>query len=126
MVIEDNGGIIVGLDDCGGERTNQLMIDEEAEDILRAISDRYLNISCSVMSPNDNRLANTADLVSRYKVDGVIEIVLQACHTFNVEAAQVEERVKNLGVPYMKLETDYSQSDSGQIQTRIAAFIEML
>lgn len=126
MVIEDNGGIIVGLDDCGGERTNQLMIDEEAEDILRAISDRYLNISCSVMSPNDNRLANTADLVSRYKVDGVIEIVLQACHTFNVEAAQVEERVKNLGVPYMELETDYSQSDSGQIQTRIAAFIEML
>lgn len=29
-------------------------------------------------------------------------------------------------IPYMKLETDYSQSDAGQPETRIAAFIEML
>ena len=29
-------------------------------------------------------------------------------------------------IPYMKLETDYSQSDAGQLETRIAAFIEML
>lgn len=31
-----------------------------------------------------------------------------------------------MGIPYMKLETDYSQSDAGQLETRIAAFIEML
>lgn len=29
-------------------------------------------------------------------------------------------------IPYMKLETDYSQSDAGQLETRIAAFLEML
>lgn len=29
-------------------------------------------------------------------------------------------------IPYIKLETDYSQSDAGQLETRIAAFIEML
>lgn len=31
-----------------------------------------------------------------------------------------------MSIPYMKLETDYSQSDAGQLETRIAAFIEML
>ena len=34
--------------------------------------------------------------------------------------------VEELGVPYLKLETDYSTTDSGQIETRIAAFIEIL
>jgi benzoyl-CoA reductase/2-hydroxyglutaryl-CoA dehydratase subunit BcrC/BadD/HgdB len=28
--------------------------------------------------------------------------------------------------PYMSIETDYSSSDIGQLDTRIAAFIEML
>ena len=31
-----------------------------------------------------------------------------------------------MGVPYMALETDYSQLDAGQIDTRIAAFVESL
>lgn len=31
-----------------------------------------------------------------------------------------------MAISCMKLETDYSQSDAGQLETRIAAFIEML
>ena len=30
------------------------------------------------------------------------------------------------GIPYTVVETDYSQADVGQIQTRMAAFVEML
>ena len=30
------------------------------------------------------------------------------------------------GIPYINVETDYSQADVGQLNTRIAAFIEML
>lgn len=126
IVIEENGGVIVCKDDCGGERTNTQMIDENADDIMRAISDRYMEINCSVFTPNDARIENTLNMIEEYKVDGVIELVLQACHTFNVEAAKMERAVEDMGVPYMKLETDYSKSDSGQIETRIAAFIEML
>lgn len=126
MVIENNGGVIVCLDDCSGERTNKLLIDEEADDILRAISDRYLAINCSVMTTNEGRLDNTKNMIEKYKVDGVIEVVLQACHTFNVEAELMKNMVEDMGIPYMKLETDYSTTDSGQIETRIAAFIEML
>lgn len=126
MVIENNGGVIVCLDDCGGERTRSMMIDENADDILRAISDRYLAINCSVMTPNDGRLENTKRMIEKYKVDGVIDVVLQACHTFNVESYKTRRMVEEMGIPYLKLETDYSTTDSGQIETRIAAFIEIL
>ena len=125
-VIEANGGVIVCLDDCSGERTNKLLVDEDAPDILRAIADRYLGINCSVMTPNEGRMENTLAMVEKYHVDGVIDAVLQACHTFNVEAARMGRIMEEHGVPYMKLETDYSTGDSGQIETRIAAFIETL
>ena len=124
--IEKNGGVIVCLDDCGGERTQKMLVDENAPDILRAISDRYLEIHCSVMTTNEGRVNNTREMVKKYKAEGVVEMVLQACHTFNVESTLIQKMCHEEGIPYMKLETDYSTSDSGQIETRLAAFIEML
>ncbi len=126
VTIENNGGVIVCLDDCGGERTAKMLVDENADDILRAIADRYLEIHCSVMTPNEGRIENTREMVKKYQADGVVEMVLQACHTFNVESEQMKNMCEAEGIPYMKLETDYSTTDSGQIETRLAAFIEML
>lgn len=126
MTIEKNGGVIVCLDDCGGERTTKMLVDENADDILRAISDRYLEIHCSVMTTNEGRIENTKEMCKKYNVDGVVEMVLQACHTFNVESTLMKDMCEEEGIPYMKLETDYSTTDSGQIETRLAAFLEML
>ena len=57
----------------------------------------------------------------------MVDIILQACHTYNVETALVGKLVKEKkGIPYTVVETDYSQADVGQIQTRMAAFVEML
>lgn len=125
-VIESNGGVIVCSDDCSGERTMGMMVDEDAPDPLRAIADRYLKIDCSVMTPNDSRLDNALDKIEKYQVDGVIEIILTACHTFNVESERMVTTLEEHDVPYLKLETDYSTGDSGQLETRIAAFIETL
>ncbi|MGN0071003.1 MAG: double-cubane-cluster-containing anaerobic reductase [Atopobiaceae bacterium] len=125
-VVEASGGSIVCLDDCSGERTQSMMIDPEAPDILRAISDRYLKINCSVMANNAGRFEEVKEMCRRYHVAGVIDNILTGCHTFNVEANLMERTCAEIGVPYMKLETDYSQGDSGQIATRIAAFVEML
>lgn len=126
MTIEENGGVIVCVDDCSGERTNRLMIDENSDNLLRAISDAYLQINCSVMSPNTQRLKNTKKMIEKYHVDGVIEVVLQCCHTFEIEAELMRRTVTELNIPYMKITTDYSQTDRGQLSTRIAAFMEML
>lgn len=78
------------------------------------------------MTPNSGRLENTKSMVEKYKVDGVIDMVLQACHTFNIESVKMGKVMDEIGIPFLKLETDYSTTDSGQIETRIAAFIEML
>ena len=49
-----------------------------------------------------------------------------ACHTYNVESYYIKRFVTERGIPYMCVETDYSSSDIGQLNTRCAAFIEML
>ena len=124
--IEECGGVVVCPDDCAGERAASMPVDEGAPDILRAIADRYLAVDCSVMTPNDARLEGILRRVGQYRVDGVVEVVLTACHTFNVESARVAAAVEGTGVPYLKLETGYSHGEAGQVGTRIAAFIETL
>lgn len=71
-------------------------------------------------------MENTLEMREKYQVDGVIENVLIACHTFNVKSTLMARACEDGGVPYMRLETDYPQGDMGQVETRIAAFIEML
>jgi len=79
------------------------------------------------MSPNTGRLEFLDQLIDEYTVDGVVDITLQACHTYAVESFSVKEFVnKEKGKPYLNIETNYSPSDVGQIKTRIEAFIEMM
>ncbi len=124
--IEENGGNVVCYENCGGAKSVDELINEEAEDIYQAIADRYLNIGCSVMTPDQNRLNLMGRLLEEYKIDAVVEVVLQACHTYNVESYSIKKFVNDHGIPYMSVETDYSTSDIGQLNTRCAAFIEML
>ena len=124
--LEENGAVVVAYENCGGTKSADRLIDESAEDIYEAIAERYLQIGCSVMTPNKNRYELLGRLIEEYKVDGVVEMTLQACHTYNVEAKSIEKFVKGKGVPYIHVETDYSQEDIGQLNTRMTAFVEML
>lgn len=125
--IEDNGGIVVTFENCSGAKSIDRLVDEDVDDIYEAIADRYLSIGCSVMTPNPNRLELLGRLMDEYQVDGVVEMILQACHTYNVESLGIRRYVNDeKGKPYISVETDYSQADIGQLNTRIAAFIEML
>ena len=124
--IEENGGNVVCYENCSGAKSVDELIREDTDDIYQAIADRYLNIGCSVMTPDSNRLKLMERLLEEYKIDGVVEVVLQACHTYNVESYSIKRLVTDKGYPYMAIETDYSQADIGQLNTRCAAFIEML
>lgn len=124
--IEDNGAVVVCYENCGGIKASRLFVDEDKEPI-EAIAERYLNIPCSVMTPNKERLNLISELIDEYKIDGVIEIILQACHTYNVESFKIKDFVnKEKNIPYLAIETDYSQNDIGQLNTRTMAFIEIL
>ena len=61
-----------------------------------------------------------------WRADAAVQYVLQYCHTYNVEAMRVDEALAEAGVPSLKIETDYSQEDSGQLRTRIEALLESL
>ena len=122
--IEDNGGIVVTFENCSGAKSIDKLVDEDTDDIYQAIAERYLSIGCSVMTPNPNRLELLGRLMDEYQVDGVVEMILQACHTYNVESLGIRRFVnEEKGKPYISVETDYSQADIGQLNTRIAAFI---
>ena len=124
--IEENGGVVVCFENCTGMKP-LAEVDEENPDVYDALSRKYLSIGCSCMSPNKARMELLEKLIKDFKVDAVVDLVLQACHTYNVETAMVKKLVKDkMGIPYTVVETDYSQADVGQIQTRMAAFIEML
>ena len=124
--IEANGGNVVCYENCSGAKSVDELINEDTDDIYQAIADRYLNIGCSCMTPDENRFKLMGRLLDEYKIDAVVEVVLQACHTYNVESYYIKRFVTERGIPYMCVETDYSSSDIGQLNTRCAAFIEML
>jgi benzoyl-CoA reductase/2-hydroxyglutaryl-CoA dehydratase subunit BcrC/BadD/HgdB len=124
--IEENGGVIVAFENCGGIKPNYELVDEHLPP-YEALAAKYLGIPCSCMSPNDKRLDLLEALAGEYKVSGVVDIILQACHTYAVESFQVRERISGKkGVPYISLETDYYQGDVEQISTRMGAFMEMI
>ena len=125
--IEENGGVVVAFENCSGAKSVDRLIDESDPDIYEAIARRYLNIGCSVMTPNPNRFELLNELIDEYQVDGVVEVLLQACHTFAIESDAIRTFVtKEKGLPYIAINTDYSSGDQAQINTRLGAFIEML
>lgn len=124
--IEEQGGSVVAFENCSGPRTQKDLVDETI-DPYRALARRYLGISCSVMSPNPKRYEALDEMIREYQIDGVVEIILNCCHTYAAESHSVSEMVREKhGVPVLSITTDYSPSDSGQLSTRIGAFLEML
>ena len=124
--IEDSGADVVAFENCAGVREKMDLVKEDI-DPIDALTEKYLNVSCSVMTPNPRRFQILDEMIDEYQVDGVIEVVLQACHTFNVESYNVKKFVtEEKSRPYLMIETDYSKLDGGQINTRINAFLEMI
>ena len=124
-ILEESGANVVCFENCSGYK--QAYTVDEVKEPLLALAEQYLSIPCSVMSPNDGRFALLSEMISEFSVDGVVDLTWQGCHTYNVEAYSVEKFVKKKhGLPYLHLETDYSESDTGQLKIRVEAFLEMI
>ncbi len=124
--IEENGGWVVGYENCTGAKATERCVAEDG-DVYDALTDKYLAIGCSCISPNDQRLQLLSQMVEEYQADGVVDVILQACHTYAVESLAIKRHVRQRhDIPYIAIETDYSTADLGQLSTRVAAFIEML
>ncbi len=125
-LIDEAGGRVVCHDACSGVKMYDRLVDETG-DPLESLTRYTLGLPCACMSPNPGRIDLLAKSVERYRIQGVVENVWQACHTFNVESVVVGRACENdLKIPHLKLETDYAESDLDQLRVRIEAFVEML
>ena len=126
-IIEELGGNIVVLDSCTGMKAFMEKTAEDTADPYAALAERYLRIPCSCMTPNSRRLQELDKMIERFKPDAIIEVVLHACHSYNVESHKIREHAKNQhGLPYLKVETDFSAGDIEQIRTRVEALFDSL
>ncbi len=129
FIVETSGAVIVGEESCVGERGTRNLTDESGEtleEMLEAIVDRYYQVDCAIFTPNPQRLEHIQEMVAAYHADGVIHYGLQFCQPYLMEAIPVEKALEQAGIPCLRLETDYSMEDVGQLKTRIEAFIEQL
>lgn len=126
-VIEEAGGVVVAPDSCTGIKVFNGEFEENTGDPIGAIAARYLKIPCACMTPNTDRLNALSDMIEQYKPDAVIDFILQACHAYNVESYRIGNHVTEThGLPFLKVVSDYSQGDVGQLKTRIEALLETL
>jgi benzoyl-CoA reductase/2-hydroxyglutaryl-CoA dehydratase subunit BcrC/BadD/HgdB len=125
-LIEACGAVVVCMENCTGLRPILEDVDLDTEpDPIRAIARKYYHLPCSVMTPNPRRLESLRALTAKFRPQCVIELVWQACLTYDVESYQVRKLVEeDLHLPYLKITTDYSPSDSLRISARIEALLE--
>ena len=129
FLIESSGAVVVGEESCVGERGTRNLTDNSGttvEEMLEAITHRYFNVDCAIFTPNPDRLNHIMEMKEAYKADGVIHYGLQFCQPYLMEAIPVEKALEDRGIPTLRIETDYSMEDAGQLKTRIEAFIEQL
>ncbi|UQZ88754.1 hypothetical protein C4J81_05865 [Deltaproteobacteria bacterium Smac51] len=120
---EDLGAVVVVSDNCTSYKKVTLFMDEN-QPPLKEMADRYLQLPCAVMSPNPGRYERLRALADEFKADGVIDLVWQGCQPFATEAYTVRNFVRDeLNLPYLMLETDYSESDVAPLKLRLEAFI---
>ncbi len=128
-IIEATGAVIVGEESCIGERGQRNTTDDSAdtlEGLIDAVVDRYFKIDCAVFTPNQERVEHIKEMTRNYNADGVIHYGLQFCQPYIMESFSVEKLLEKDGISIMRLETDYSQEDMGQLSTRVEAFVEII
>jgi len=126
-LIEAAGAVVVAMENCTGLKPILEDVDLDAPDLVRAIARKYYHLPCSVMTPNTRRFATLRSLAAKFRPHCVIELVWQACLTYDIESFHVRKMAEEeLRLPYLKITTDYSPSDSARISARVEALFETI
>ncbi|MBM9514493.1 double-cubane-cluster-containing anaerobic reductase [Desulfogranum marinum] len=129
MIVETSGAVIVGEESCVGERGTRNLTGESGttvDEMMESLVDRYFKVDCAVFTPNSDRLDHIKEMAAAYKAEGVIHYGLQFCQPYIMESIPVENALEEDGIPCLRIDTDYSLEDAGQLKTRVEAFIEQL
>ena len=129
-LIEEMGGALVVDESCFGDRflyDPVAVSDTTVAGMMAALAARTLMpCVCPSFSPNDDRLHRLRQIVADFDIKGVLYHVLKGCVLYDFELKRVKELLQELGIPLLRIETDYSPEDIEQLRIRVEAFIEML
>lgn len=124
-IIESCNGRVVVMNNCSGLKPILEDVDENADDPIIALAQKYINLPCSVMTKNERRMKMLRNFVQEYRPDCIIELIWQACITYDIESYFIKKLAEEeFNLPYLRIETDYSPSDSARIGLRVEALFE--
>jgi len=124
--IEEYGGMVTGDDFCFGGRYFPVEVSEE-EEPLNALARRYLfRIPCGRMTNFKERIDYILEMVQKTGSAGVVYTSLKFCDNFLVDFPLFRDKLDQLNIPSLFLESEYFSLKSGQVRTRVEAFLERL
>jgi benzoyl-CoA reductase/2-hydroxyglutaryl-CoA dehydratase subunit BcrC/BadD/HgdB len=127
-LVESAGGEIVIEEICEGVRYYWHEIDNGG-DLFQSLTRGYLvdKLPCAFLRySTKRRLDSTVKMIKDFNVSGVIWYELLCCETYDSESYYFAEKLREHDIPVLILESDYSTAATGQLRTRIEAFIEIL
>lgn len=126
LIEKDIGARVVVEDHCTGLRPFYDTIEENGNP-LSALSKGYIDQApCARMKPIEDHIEFTGKLADEYQVSGVIYTYLKFCPSYGMTKNRFLQHFQKKGIPVLEIPKDYSQSDEGQLKTRVEAFIEVL
>jgi benzoyl-CoA reductase/2-hydroxyglutaryl-CoA dehydratase subunit BcrC/BadD/HgdB len=126
-LIENSGAVVVCMENCTGLKPILEDVEESDPDPIHAIAKKYYHLPCSVLTANARRLESLRSLAAKFRPECVIELVWQACLTYDIESYRVRRLAEEeLHLPYLKITTDYSPSDSARLTARLEATMELV
>ncbi len=131
-LIEDCGVMIVADRYCFGSIPGREVIElNDTEDVLTQICRHYLQTSeCPRFMSNDKvqqRFKTVDRLVKEYNAEGIIYEQIKFCDFWGFERALASHVLsKDFGHNVLSIDRPYVSRSSGQLRTRIQAFVESL
>ena len=131
-LIEGCGALIVSDRFCFGSTPGREVIElNDEEDVLRQICRHYIETSeCARYISNEKvqQRRETADRLAReYKADGIIYEQMKYCDYWGFERALASYVLNTeYGWPVLSIDRVYNNGYSGQLRTRVQAFVESL
>ena len=130
LLIEEMGGLLAADETCMGERglyDPPAMADRTVDGMIRALANRSTRpCTCPTFADNKRRIYRIRQLIRDYRIQGVIYHVLRGCLVYDYEYQALEEEMGKLGIPVIRVETDYNEEDVEQLRIRVEAFLELI
>jgi len=127
--MEAQGAVVVADDLCTGARYWSDLVDEDPNrDPMEALAHRYLNnLPCArTVGLADLRHERVLALAKEYRVQGLVNAVIRNCVPNSLDRPPLREQFEDAGIAVLELDTEYGSGRTGQVATRVQAFLEML